>query len=183
MLQASPGSTHELQIGQQKVNAHRNPDLGHDSILRGAEKGLDLEVLLDPLKEQLDLPARLVDGRDRGCSQLEIVGQENVLPARFGVAVSDTPQRDRTRFPLGAGQLDGLITGQVLPSLDLAALSDAEAGILLLPGNKRNSSIIQLVIPGVVGVTTIKGNNRSARQCQCATRRDIVSLAVVSNAL
>jgi len=178
LLQASTGTADELQIGQQQIDAHRDPDLGHYSVLRRTQKGLDLEVLLDPLEEQFDLPARLVDRRDGGGGQLEIVRQENVFLAGFGIAISHASQRNRAGPALGAGQLDGLVTGQVLSSLDSPALKHAVPGIALLSGDEENSAIIQLVIPSVVGVATIKGNDRSGRQRQCATRRDIVGLAV-----
>ncbi len=38
--------------------------LGLDRVLGGAEEALDAQVLLDPLKEQLDLPAAFVELRD-----------------------------------------------------------------------------------------------------------------------
>ena len=40
--------------------AHRKPVFMTD-IGRGPQKALDLQVLLDPFEEQLDLPARLID--------------------------------------------------------------------------------------------------------------------------
>ena len=40
----------------------------------GAGEGLDPKRLFDGLEEQLDLPAVLVDGRDGGGRQLQVVG-------------------------------------------------------------------------------------------------------------
>jgi hypothetical protein len=40
------------------IQCHRDPDLGFHGILGDAEKALDTEVLLDPLEEQFDSPAR-----------------------------------------------------------------------------------------------------------------------------
>jgi len=57
LLHASSGTAHELQVGQQNTGAYRNPDLSQNSIPGSAQKGLDLEVLLDPFEEQLNLPA------------------------------------------------------------------------------------------------------------------------------
>ena len=64
MLKAVTDLADKLDIGEQQIDANGNPDLGHDSVFRGAEEGLDLQVLLDPFEEQFDLPAGLVDLRD-----------------------------------------------------------------------------------------------------------------------
>jgi hypothetical protein len=64
LLHAQGRFTQELDLGQQQVDAHGNPDLGHHSILAGTEKSLSSEVLLNPLEEQLHLPAGLVNRSD-----------------------------------------------------------------------------------------------------------------------
>ena len=43
------------------VNRDSHPDLSLHSVFAGTVKGLDPEMLLDPLKEQLDLPAGLIE--------------------------------------------------------------------------------------------------------------------------
>ena len=70
-------------------------------------------MLLDPLEEQLDLPAALVELGDREGRQCEVVGQEDEAPVQFGIVEPDAPQ------PLGvilagieAVQADGLIAVQ-----------------------------------------------------------------------
>ena len=50
-----------FQISQQEEIAHGCPNLGEYCVLAGPQKSLDLEVLLDPLKECLDLPAGLIN--------------------------------------------------------------------------------------------------------------------------
>ena len=61
----------------QHVSADRNPDLRLDRVLGGSVKRLDPQMLLDPLEEQLDLPALAV----QVCNQLgfegEVVGQKS----------------------------------------------------------------------------------------------------------
>jgi len=65
-----------LSNGDQHVSADRDPDLRFDSVLVGAIKRLDAQVLLDPFEKQLDLPALAV----QVCNQLglesEVVGQK-----------------------------------------------------------------------------------------------------------
>src|SRR5690625_3901430 len=178
LLHASPGAAHELQISQQKIDAHCNPDLSQNSIPGSSQKGLDLEVLLDPFEEQLNLPARLVDGSNGGRGQLEIIGQKNVFPAGFRITIAHTAQRNRAVFSLSAGQPDGLITGQALLRFHLSTLKDTMASIALQPGDKDNPLIIQLVIPGVVGIATVKHNNGASWQRQRTADGNIRALAV-----
>jgi hypothetical protein len=52
--------------GDEDIDRDGDPDLGHDGILAGADEGLDAQVLFDPLEEEFDLPALLVDLRDGG---------------------------------------------------------------------------------------------------------------------
>ena len=63
-LEAEPGSGPDLREPQQQVGDQRGDDLDAHRILAGAEEVPDLQVLLDPLEEQLDLPAPLVERRD-----------------------------------------------------------------------------------------------------------------------
>src|SRR5439155_6020003 len=53
---------------------------------------LDAQVLLDPLEEQLHLPALLVKRRDGGRRQHEIVGQKHEPLAGFRIAETNAPQ-------------------------------------------------------------------------------------------
>jgi len=46
-----------LDVSQQQVIAHGHPDLDQYCILAGAQKRFDLQILLDPFKEQLNLPS------------------------------------------------------------------------------------------------------------------------------
>ena len=43
--------------GDQQVGGYGYPDLRLDGVLAGAEEHLDTQMLLDPLEEQLYLPA------------------------------------------------------------------------------------------------------------------------------
>ena len=69
---------HLLGNGKQQIVTHGNPNLCEDSILCRSEERLDMEVLLDPFEEQLNLPALAV--KFRYCYRLksEIISQESV---------------------------------------------------------------------------------------------------------
>src|SRR5690625_5516805 len=138
MLHASPRSSHKLQISQQKIDTHCNPDLSQNSIPGSSQKGLYLEVVLDPFEEQLNLPARLVDGSNGGRGLLETIGQKNVFPAGFRITIALTAQRSRAVFSLSAGQPDGLITGHALLRFLLSTFKDTMSSIDLNTG-ARNS--------------------------------------------
>ena len=51
-----------LQITQEQHRDQGGPNLSLDRIRRRADEGLDLQVVLERLEEQLNLPAILVDG-------------------------------------------------------------------------------------------------------------------------
>ena len=54
----------EFQISQHEVDTEGDPHLGQHGVACGAEEGLDLQVLLDPLEKQLDLPTFFVNFGD-----------------------------------------------------------------------------------------------------------------------
>jgi len=86
---------------------HRNqccPNLDLDGIGTGADKGLDLEVLLQSFKEDLHLPAIFIDRGNGGRSQLELIGEKEQDFIGFWVIDFNPPQRigtflDRSQPP------------------------------------------------------------------------------------
>lgn len=46
----------------QNIDAHGDPDVGLHHVLGGAEKPLEVQVLLHPFEAQFDLPLRFVEG-------------------------------------------------------------------------------------------------------------------------
>ena len=81
-----------LDDGDEHVGGHGAPDLRLHGVLAVAEELLDAQVLLDPLEEQLDLPAALVQRGDRQRRQGRVVGQEDQRLARLGILEADAPQ-------------------------------------------------------------------------------------------
>ena len=75
----------EFDECQQQIDAHGNPDLSHHGIFAGAQKRFDLEVLLDPFKKQLYLPALFINGSNGSRGQLEVVG--DIFPLCLRVLV------------------------------------------------------------------------------------------------
>ena len=80
-----------LDDDDQHVGGHGAPDLRLHRVLAGTQEAFDAQVLLDPLEEQLDLPAALVQGCNRQRRQRRVVGQEYQRLARLGVLEANAP--------------------------------------------------------------------------------------------
>jgi len=178
LLKTAAELTREFEIREQQIDTHGDPDLRHHGVLRGAEEGLYLEVLLDPFEEQFDLPAGLVDRCDGAGRETEVVGQEHVTLSGFGIDIADPTQWDRASARLGSGQFDGLIAGQPLRFIDGSPFDDAVAGLFLHPRNEKDILGIQSVKPSIVIITAVEDDHAVPGQRQSAPSRDVVGLAV-----
>ena len=76
-----------MTIGDQDVNGEGDPHLNLDSVLRGAVKSLDAQVLFDPAEEQFHLPALTIELGDGQGGQEKIVGEEYQLQILLGVEI------------------------------------------------------------------------------------------------
>src|SRR6266446_1877765 len=99
---------------QQQIGDHGGEELQSDGIGVASEEGPDLEMLLDPAEQQLDLPARLVEAGDVDGGALEVVGQQSEL----GSVVA--PQAN-------AAHRDGELGIALAHQLDLGIVEDGEA--------------------------------------------------------
>ena len=75
----------------QHVRTDGAPDLRLHGILAVADEALDLQMLLDPLEEQFDLPAALVQSGNGQRRQDGVVGQEHQRFASFQIFEPDAP--------------------------------------------------------------------------------------------
>src|ERR1035437_9490683 len=119
-----------LGDGNQEIGADRGPDLDADSIRIVAEKAAQAQVLLDPTKEQFDLPAPAIDRSDGECRQMEGVGQENEREAAFRIEVSDATKGFGivlAAFP--QFEADRLIAPHAAGFVDWSGLHDIEAQV------------------------------------------------------
>ena len=74
-LQESPAHLAlEFEPDQEQVSDQSGPDLDEHGILGGAVKGLDLQVLLDPLEKEFNLPAAAVKFGYLHGGQVQAVG-------------------------------------------------------------------------------------------------------------
>jgi len=64
--------------------------LSEDGISARAKEGLDLQVLLDPFEEKLDLPALMIDVANRFSGKAADICKENVVLPRLRVPLADS---------------------------------------------------------------------------------------------
>lgn len=131
----------ELVEACQKVSDHGDPNLSEHGVGSRPEEPLDLQVLLDALEEQLDLPSSLVDVRDRSGSELEVVRQEDIRFACLGIDVSDAPEPAGI-FSAGieAGKSDFVIGGNAGGCSDTSTFQNSVFRICLEPCDKAYRS-------------------------------------------
>src|SRR4030066_1523354 len=112
---------HEIRKGPVKLgakleeteNQHRNqccPNLDLNGIGTGPHKGLDLKVLFQGFKEDLNLPTLFVDGRNGGRSQSQVIGQKDQNLLCLRIIDLDPSKRIRAFLDgLGSSQFDHFI--------------------------------------------------------------------------
>ena len=81
-----------LDDGDEDVDRDGDPDLGFHGVFRGPEEPLDAQMLLDPLEEQLDLPAAAIEISNDAGRQREVVGQEDQGLGGLEIGAADAPQ-------------------------------------------------------------------------------------------
>ena len=154
----------QLQIAQQQHRDQCRPHLGLDRVCRGADEGFDLQVLLERLEEQLDLPAILVDRRNGAGAEAVVVGQEyQSVPSVFMDGL-DAAQQMRAFFLCArASQADGLILEDVPVLRRFALLDHLELGIVLHAGDEAHAGISPFGEQPVVVVAPVINHDGARR--------------------
>jgi len=99
---------------QKQIGDHGGDDLEPDGVLVGAEEFADVEMLLDPAKQKLDLPSGFVEAGDLDSGAFEVIGDEG-----HGLA--------GVRLEANAAQRDIEFGIAFAGELDLGIVDDAEA--------------------------------------------------------
>ena len=66
----------QLQVFEQQQRNQGGPDLRMEGVGRGADKCLHAQILFERFEKELDLPSILVDARDGGGAQCQVIRQE-----------------------------------------------------------------------------------------------------------
>ncbi len=112
---------------QQQIGDHGGQQLQADGVGVAAEEGPDLEMLLDPSEQQLDLPTCLVEAADLDGGAFEVVGEEG---DRGSVVALETNAAHRDG-ELGITFTDQLDLGivEISMSLTLASVMSTKVGL------------------------------------------------------
>jgi hypothetical protein len=161
------------------VNADRNPDLGLHRVRRSPVKRLDPQMLLDPSKEQLDLPTPSVNVRNCQCGQVEVVAQEHQPPARLGIAVDHATQGIGVEFRcLGAAEDDRLIAAHSGRLVHAPGRSSAEVEVALGTGHEECQAQLQAMESTEIEIRSVHHIESTGFDRQDVEDGDIVGLAV-----
>ncbi len=137
----------------------------HDCVLSVAQKRFDLEVLFDPFEEQFNLPSLLVNIGNGVRRPAELVGNEDIVLARFRVAVTDAANRPELVSVLTQRRiLDRLITGDAAAFIHRMSFKHPVFGVAADAADKENTFLRQAVMPAIAVITFIKNQHTAARQ-------------------
>jgi len=156
-----------------QIGAQGDPELGLHRVQGSAQKALHFQVLLDPLKEELDLPARFVKIGHRLGWDLQGIGNELIEDVRFLVPISDQPE--------GFGQF-------AQPNLSIFDHSRAFAatplftgrddGVALEAGDEKYPVLSQILIPGVIGIAAVENQIRTSGKIKLSCMVDFMLFAI-----
>ena len=173
---------HLIETGHLEVNADGDPDLGLHRVLAGAVKRFDAEVLLDPFKEQLDLPATFVEVGDAQGGQVEVIGEEDEALLGCGVDEADAPEFGWVvALAFGDSQTDDLVAAQPCPFVHRTGLADVESKVALGSGDEKSFRLLDEVKPAKIDVAAVHDIDASRLEGQLVEHLD-VGCASVCNA-
>lgn len=150
-------------MSQKQVSDQCHIDLGKNGIFRVAEKGLDLEILLDEPEKYLDLPAIFVNIGYGTCRQRHVAGQEHKMFPGFMIPIADTAQYQSL---LPVGDLDELVGGDTGRLVHGIAFKDSIAGVTFEAGDQEYFGFTQCSEPVVVDIASIENHDRTLGQLQ-----------------
>ena len=138
----------ELQVGQEL--SRRHPQLRQNCVLRAVHEALHLQILLDPVEEQLILPARLVEAGNRLSHTRRVCSSRTrscgSFPCPSSLPAAAWPDRlaaTRTR------QLARLVAHHGGPNVNVVVAQHAVFHVPLQPGHERHVTLVQVQIRAV----------------------------------
>src|SRR5690348_7780725 len=166
-----------LGEAHQQVGDERDGDLGADGVLGGAGEAADPEVLLDPLEEQLDLPALLVEGGDLLGRAVEVVGEQAQQLAAVdadGDGAALALERIAPAAGEAAGQVAGLIGEHAGVGGDRPGHGRAQRRVGLEPGDEAAAGGGEAGPPAEVIVAEVEDVGRAGFDRQQALGGGVV---------
>lgn len=157
-----------------------NVYLNTDCILGFSPKGLDPEMLFNPLEKQLNLPPVFIKERNILGIKIEIISVIGEGPLEFRrVENNATDRRWIIRLISLASKTDCLVTEDIVFSfLEIKSAFNLIGGMELFPCNKERPQTIDFIETGKVKVSSIKHIARIMLVCKPIHRIDIMYLSV-----
>ena len=166
------------QEGDQHVRADGDPDLGFHGVVRGAIEGLDAQMLLHPLEEQLDLPSAAVELGDHDSGQGEIIGQKDQLLPGVGIDVADAPQGVGILLPgKRSAQDDRLVEANADRLVCRSRIAAPAAEVALGPRDEKCAGPVDAVQAAEVQVAPVHNVEGARFEEQIVEDVDVVDLA------
>ena len=163
----------------QHISGDGAPDLRLHRILAVADKPLDAQMLLDPLEEQLDLPAALVKCSNAQRRQGGIVGQKHQGLAGFRVFEADAPQLFRIVLrDVETIQRNALVADDSRAPVGRHRIHPVCVHAALGAGHEERSRLVECEQPTEVQIAAIHHIERTGFDGQPVQHVDIAHLAV-----
>ena len=149
----------EFYVRHQQIVDQCDPDLRSDGVFAGSEEALDLEILLDPLEKEFDLPAALVNRGNSRSSKIEIVGNEAIGLLRLLVQKLHQPEFARELFHrLRSRKPNDFIAEDATLFIGRAVLSEnLDLSIVFDPRDEEGFRLGDLLKPVQIIVAFVEG--------------------------
>src|SRR6266511_55927 len=168
----------ELEIAEDEHRDQGRPDLDAESVGGGSDEGLDPQVLLEGLEEQLDLPALLVDRCDRARREVQMVGEKHHGLFTIGDSGDDSAKQHRRveLDPVRAKvevQLDHFVAKNGAPAGHLAPLDHAVVRAILHACDEPDALQGQRHEPQKIVVAAIENDDGTGRKVDSPRRANV----------
>ena len=167
-----------LDDGRKHINRDRDPNLCLHRILRGSVKCLDPQVLFDPTKKQLYMPAALVKRRDDRSRKDKIIGQKGQIAAVIPVVEPDAAK------PVGVGVVgikarkhNRLITGQICGPIDGPGVEPAALKIRLGADDEESLALMKNVETSEIEIAAVEDIETAGLGNQIVQDADIMDFS------
>ena len=163
----------------QHVRADGGPELGLHRVLGGAEECLDAQVLLDPLEEEFDPLAHLVEPAHRQGREVQVAGDEYQLLACLGTLEADPPQWLRVSlFGIEDSQCDRVVADHPGTAVGIAPCESLEAHPAFGTGDEEGARLIEASQTLGVDVPSIDDIEGACLGNGLVENIDVVELAI-----
>ena len=168
----------ELEILEQQHGHQCCPNLRLQGIGAGADEGLDLEMLLEHLEKELDLPSIPVYPANGSRSEGKVVGEKLNLPLVLFVPDNHPAQGFRIFETCHrAGEADDLVSEDISALRQRAVMYDFISGVVLEPGNEEDTGVIPLPEELEVAICPVYSDNAAGGKREMAGSYDVGSLS------